>query len=117
MKFFIIFVPWMLELFVFDLDIGFLIKNYIFCQLDMSRIPTLGQQIVKFMFLKYELFLNTKSGLRGSHVLSCFFFPLKNQESLDLLFRKLREARGMSFLQISPWWCRVMTKDPKQLTI
>ena len=36
--------PWAPELFMFYLTIGFLVKNCIFCQLEMSRIPNLGGQ-------------------------------------------------------------------------
>ena len=36
---FLIFALWTLDFLIFDLKIGFLIKNCIYRQLDMSRIP------------------------------------------------------------------------------
>ena len=32
---------------MFDLSIGFLVKNYIFCQLDMSRFPEFGPNMTQ----------------------------------------------------------------------
>ena len=34
-----------LKIVIVDLKIGFLFKNYIFCQLEMSRIPKLGPKM------------------------------------------------------------------------
>ena len=35
------FPSWLENLLTFDLNIGFLVKNRLFCQLDMSTIPKL----------------------------------------------------------------------------
>ena len=56
------FGPWAPELLMFDLKIGFLVKNCICCQLEMSRIPTFGQAIMtcmrKYDILEHEVWVN-----------------------------------------------------------
>ena len=51
---FLFFGLWTPESSNFDLKFGFLVNNCIFCQLDMSRIPKFGPQMVYFQFPKLK---------------------------------------------------------------
>ena len=54
--FFVLFGPWAPELLGFDLNIGFLAKSNILCQLEISRIPKCGQQTMIFGYiLQYRM--------------------------------------------------------------
>ena len=59
---FLIFGPWAQELFIFDMNIGFHVKNCIFSPPEMSRIPKLGS-IGELGPFKMDL--NDFRGLRG----------------------------------------------------
>ena len=38
---------WLQDLIIFDLNIEFLVKNYIYSRLEMSRIPKFGPKMMK----------------------------------------------------------------------
>ena len=61
---FLIFGLWMPELLIFELNIGFLVKNCICCQLETSRILKLYPDIenISFNILRFK---TTKSGYFG----------------------------------------------------
>ena len=63
-SFFLFFGPWAPELFVFDLSIWFVVKNYICSPQDMSRIPKVGQKSVEnyvlVLFLLNEIWVKSR---------------------------------------------------------